>query len=221
MSSNLSDDKKQETPVDVLLLTAPGCVHCAALKKILEKLLKEQLIAKLEIINVAAKPEIAEYYRVKSVPWLQVNSLQFQGGMTEKELRELIARINSQQSNTYLLKHLLQTGELNQVLERIENTPVLILDLLPLVAEPELDMKVRLGISAVFEEFQGREILKNIVQPLAELTRNESAQIRADVAHYLALTESTAALPYLQRLAQDPDNEVKEIADEALNPPAD
>lgn len=221
MSSNLSDDKKQETPVIALLLTAPGCVHCAALKKILEKLLQEQLIARLEIIDVAAKPKIAEQYRIKSVPWLQINSLQFQGGMTEKELRELIAQIKSQQSNTYLLKHLLQTGELNQVLEHIEKKPALIVDLLPLIAEPELDMKVRLGISAVFEEFQGREILKNIVQPLAELARNESAQIRADVAHYLALTESTAALPYLQQLTQDPDKEVKEIADEALHPPAD
>jgi len=202
--------------VTALLLTSPSCVHCAALKKILEKLSQEKLIASLEIIDVAENPEVARRYGVKSVPWLQLNSLQFHGSMTEQEVRNWIGNIRLQQNSTLYLKHLLQNGELNQVLERIKNNPRTIVDLLPLIDEPELDMKVRLGISAVFEEFQGTEILKNIVEPLARLVQHESAQIRADVAHYLALTESPGALPYIKQLAEDTDREVKEIASEAL-----
>lgn len=217
MNNYSSEQPLRPVGVHALLLTAPGCVHCAALKNILEKLLREDFIAGLQIIDVSVRPEVAVRYGVKSVPWLQLDSMQFKGSMTEKEVRGWIDRIRLQQSNTYYFKHLLQTGELNQVLDRIEKNPQSIIDLLPLIVEPDLDLKVRLGISAVFEEFQGREILKRIVEPLAGIAQNEPAQVRADIAHYLALTGSESAILHLSQLAQDPDKEVREIAIEGLD----
>ena len=92
-----------------------------------------------------------------------------------------------------------------------------ITNFLPLVQEADLDYKVRLGISAVFEEMEGDDKLKNIVDDLGELAQHESPRVRSDATHFLALTHSDNAIPYLQQLAKDENKEVREIAGDALN----
>ena len=213
-----STDKTGDIPVNAHLLTTPGCAHCVALKKILEKLLTEGKIGPLDITDVSDHPEIAGKYGVKSVPWLQLGSFQFQGRLTEKELRQWVDNCHSPDGNTRYMKHLLEHGELNQVIGRVREDPRQLVDLLSLVTDEEQDFKVRLGVSAVFEEFQGSDILQATLNELADLARHEKPQVRADAAHFLALSHSAAALPYLQRLAKDQDREVREIAEEALTP---
>ena len=204
-------------PVIALLLTTPGCAHCAALKKILDKLVNEDKIDQLDVVDVTKQPDIAGQYGVKSVPWLQLGDFQFRGSMTEKELRQWLDHLNSKQGNSHYIKHLLTNGELNTVIQMVHDSRQDIMDLLPLVQEADLDYKVRLGISAVFEELEGDDKLKNIVDDLGELARHESPRVRSDAAHFLALTHSDNAIPYLQQLAADKNSEVREIAEDALN----
>ena len=60
-------------------------------------------------------------------------------------------------------------------------------------------------------------MLKNIVDDLGELARHQSLRVRSDATHFLALTHSDNAIPYLKQLTADKDNEVREIAGDALN----
>jgi hypothetical protein len=49
------------------------------------------------------------------------------------------------------------------------------------------------------------------------MAESPSAKVRADGAHFFALTENDKAVPYLRRLAEDENTDVREIAEEALN----
>lgn len=200
-----------------LLLTAPGCVHCAAVKKILDKLLVEGLIEELEIIDVSSQPNIANQYNVKSVPWLKLGPFELQGAQHETDLRKWISLLDEPDGMTRYLKHLFATGELSHVIDLIREKPELIENLLALVADEEKDMKIQLGVSAVFEEFEGSSLLQGIVEQLGELSTHENPKIRADVAHYLSLSHSAVAVPFLQMLARDSDREVNEIANDILS----
>jgi len=204
-------------PSKALLLTAPGCAHCAALKKILDKLLADGLIEQLDIIDVASHPEIANQYNVKSVPWLKLGQFEFQGTMREPDLRYWMTQLDAPEGITRYLKHLFATGELKQVIDMVRDKPEFMDNLLALVANEETDMKIQLGVSAVFEEFEGSPLLRDIVEQLGELAKHKNPKIRADVAHYLSLCHSDVAVPYLQMLAKDTDREVREIANEILS----
>ena len=200
-----------------LLLTAPGCVHCAALKKILEKIIAEGLIEQLEVVDVTSNPEIANQHNVKSVPWLKFGLFEFQGALRESNLRYWITQLRDQQGVTRYLKHLLETGELGKTINLINDKPELMNNLVSLVMDEENDMKVRLGVSAVFEEFEGSPLLKERVEQLGELITHKNPKIRADVAHYLSLAHTDAAVAFLRKLAQDSDREVSEIANDSLS----
>jgi glutaredoxin len=219
MKEQNANENRKQTAANALLLTTPGCVHCAALKKILDKLLDEDVLARLDVIDVSQQPEYAEKYHVKSAPWLKLGNFQFQGKLSEKELRDWVGALNSPQGHAEYLKYVLSNGQLDLVIRMMRNGEQQLPTLLSLIKDTELDYKVRLGISAVFEELEGTNILKSVVDPLGELIRHDSPQVRADTAHFLALTHSYNAIPYLQKLAMDENSEVREIADDALGSP--
>lgn len=200
-----------------LLLTAPGCIHCAAVKKILDKFLVEGLIEQLEVVDVTSHPKLASQYNVKSVPWLKLGPFELQGAQHEPDLRNWISLLDKPENITHSLKHLFSTGELSRVIDLIRERPEYMNNLLDLVIDEEKDMKIQLGVSAVFEEFEGSPLLQGMVAKLGELSTHESPRIRADVAHYLSLSHTDAALPFLQKLVQDSDREVNEIASDILN----
>jgi len=203
----------------VLLLTAPACVHCAALKKILDKILAEGLIEQLDVVDVVSQPEIANQYNVKSVPWLKLGLFEFQGALHERELRHWITQLDADEGITNYLKHLFATGKLDQAINMVRDRPEFMENLLALVLDEDKDMKIQLGVSAVFEEFEGSPLLQDVVEQLGELSTHENLKIRADVAHYLSLCHSDTAIPFLQMLARDSDREVREIANDTLNAP--
>jgi thioredoxin-like negative regulator of GroEL len=60
------------SPPDALLFIAPGCIHCPVVLQGLSELLKQTLIGKLTVVNVAAHPETAKEYGVRAAPWLQL-----------------------------------------------------------------------------------------------------------------------------------------------------
>ena len=55
-----------ETPPDALLFITPGCPHCAGVLEGLGEPVKQMLIGKMTVVNVAAHPELAAEYGVRS-----------------------------------------------------------------------------------------------------------------------------------------------------------
>jgi len=202
--------------LNALLLTTPGCIHCNALKTILEKLFHEGLLGQLDVVDATIQPEIAEHYGVKSVPWLKLGSFEFSGTLREPELRAWLGQLHSVEGIAAYLKQLLATDQLEVAIRLIRENPAWINSLLLLVADEDKDIKQQLGTSAIFEEIEGSASLREMVNRLGELSNHRNPKIRADVAHFLSLSHDRRAISFLHQLSKDSDREVREIATDAL-----
>ena len=78
---------------EVLVLSTPGCTHCASAKKILEKLKKEIKGLLVKEIDITKDPAILQKYPVMSAPGIVIDgTLEFTGGVTEDQLRKKLIK---------------------------------------------------------------------------------------------------------------------------------
>lgn len=182
----------------------------------LSDMVKQGELGRLEIVNLEVMPGLAREWNVRSVPWLRVGPFEITGLRTRDAILALIERAASETGMADHFHDLLRDGELNQVLETVRDRPERLADLLPIVANPDASINVRVGAGACFEEFAGQSALRNLVEPLAALSTHSDARVRADACHYLGLTGSEEAGEALRRRLDDSDAEVREIAWESL-----
>jgi hypothetical protein len=201
---------------DVLLFIASQCPHCPTVLSSLADLLKRGLIGRLEAINIESHPESAQALGVRSVPWLRMGLFQLTGARSPVELEIWARRAVSADGISDAFHDLLKQADLAQVLQLIQAEPTRLAALLPIVANPEASLNVKLGVGVVFEEFAGQPALRQLVADLGELTQHEDARVRADASHLLSLTQAAEARPWLLAGLQDENAEVREIAAESL-----
>ena len=206
----------EKTPVDAVLLISTACPHCVKMLQVMCQWIKDASIGQLEVINIASAPARAKEFGVRSVPWLRLGVFELGGAYTEGELRTWLQHAQSPQGMTYYFNSLLENGHLDKVSQLIKMKPEYLHYLVTMIASPDTSMKVQLGMAALFEEFSALDILSSIVGELGTLSQHNSPSVRADVAHYLALTGSKDAFPYLNQLIQDENLDVREIAAESL-----
>jgi len=198
------------------LLITPVCPHCPAVLEGLSRLLKEGVLGRLEVVNLASHPEVMEETGARSVPWLQIGPFVFEGRMELAELREWVATAASPGGWGQYYRYLLGQQRLERVVELVRERPATLDDLAALLSSLETPMGVRIGVGAVLEELTGEPLLIYAVPALEALLDAEEPQIRADACHYLGLTGATQVVPALRRMADDPSHEVREIAAESL-----
>jgi hypothetical protein len=201
---------------DVLLFIASQCPHCPTVLSSLADLLKRGLIGRLEAINIESHPESAQALGVRSVPWLRMGLFQLTGARSPVELEIWARRAVSADGISDAFHDLLKQADLAQVLQLIQAEPTRLAALLPIVANPEASLNVKLGVGVVFEEFAGQPALRHLVADLGGLTQHEDARVRADASHLLSLTQAAEARPWLLAGLQDENAEVREIAAESL-----
>ena len=207
---------KENTTLDAVLLISTACPHCAKMLQVMCEWIKDGSIGQLKVINIASAPDSAKEFGVRTVPWLRLGTFELNGAHTESELRTWLHQAQSPHGMIFYIDQLLENNQLNKVSQLIRQEPAYLHQLVALIAIPDTSMKVQLGISALFEEFAATEILSSIVGELGTLSHHNSPNIRADVAHYLAMTGSKDAIPYLNQLAHDDNQDVREIAAESL-----
>jgi len=204
------------TKPQALLLVAPGCPHCAGMLEHLGTMVKEGILARLEIVNIAVDTETARKLSVRSVPWARISSFDLVGLYTLDELRHWADMAGRDEGMTVYLGELLATARRHEVTRRVRAEPSLLHCLIHLLGDPETALSIRIGIMATLEEFQGEPVLEALVESLSEFTTHPSERVRADVCHALALTGSAAALNALRRCLDDPDEEVRDTAAEGI-----
>jgi len=197
------------------MLLSGHCPHCPALLAGLTELLKRGAIGRLEAVNIESNPELAMSLGVRSVPWMRLGPFELAGSRPAGELA-LWARRAGEAGMADAFHDLLKGGDAAQVLRLIEEAPARLSDLLPIVANPEASLNVRLGAGMVFETFSAAPALRALLPALCELARHDDARVRADVAHLLGLTREPSARPCLEALLKDADSDVREIATESL-----
>lgn len=203
-------------PLEAELLIATGCAHCPVVLEGLSTLLKEGVIGSLRVTNIASQPERARQLGVRSVPWLQLGPFTLQGLHSPTELREWANRAGSIEGMSLYLHDQLKQGNLEAMEKLLANQPQWLTALLPLLEDENTDMKVRIGVDALLESLAPDTDLSGLVDGLGQLSQHERQALRSDATHYLALTGSPAAIPYLQARLQDKSTEVREIAEEGL-----
>lgn len=206
----------QNTVPDALLFVVTECAHCPAVLQGLSGLVKEGVIGRLEVVNLATDPGRAAEYGVKTVPWLRLGPFELEGALLPGELRRWAERSGSLDGMADYFFEMLKHGRRDRVEEMARREPARLHALVRLLERPDTSMAVRLGIGAVLEELQGSGLAEVIIPGLGVLVRSGDALTRADACHFLSLIGSSAAIPFLRACLNDEDKEVREIAAESL-----
>lgn len=202
---------------DAELLIATGCAHCPAVLAGLAELIKAGRIGRLEVINIARHPEIAERRGARGVPWIRIGPFELSGAHSRSELEELVDKAGSPHGLQAYLRDSLESGELDRVIGVCRHSPEMLSPLLALAGDLDTPFAVRIGVGAVLEDLATEDLLSGLTGPISRLAASPHPQVRADAAHFLGLTGSQEARSELQRLAgSDEDREVREIALESL-----
>ncbi|MDH5785982.1 MAG: HEAT repeat domain-containing protein [Chromatiales bacterium] len=204
------------TAPHALLYTAPGCPHCPGIKAALHKLQQEGVIGTLESHDITQQPQQAATLGIRSVPWLRLGEFILTGAQTPQQLRHWAELASHPEGMSGYLAHLLREGDLAEVERMLITQPHHLGALLPLLEEPSSPIQVRLGVSAILEQFEAQPPLQQLVPQLITLSESTDHRLRSDACHLLGLTHAPAALDALQRCSQDEHAEVREIATEAL-----
>lgn len=204
------------TPPDALLFITPVCTHCPAVLQSLGELVKQSQIGKLTVVNIAAHPEQAAEYDVRSAPWLRLGDFTLTGAQSITELKQWAAWARGDEGTAYYVEHLLTEGGYKHAVAFIAADARRLKALLAIVANPEANISVRLGVSALLEAYADTPELQALLPQLAELTFHPDHRVRADASYLLGLTGSAGARTYVEACLNDAHEEVREIAGEAL-----
>ena len=204
------------TPPDALLFITPGCPHCATVLQGLSELVKQALIGKMTVVNIAAHPEQAAEYGVRAAPWLRLGPFTLTGAQSPAELRRWAEWASGEEGIAHYVEHLLKQGGYRQAVAFIDADTHRLKSLLAIVANPKAKLEVRLGVGALLEAHANSPSLRKLLPQLADLTRHADHRVRADACHLLGLTGSAAARTYVEICLNDAHEEVREIAEEAM-----
>lgn len=204
-------------PPDALLAVATGCAHCPTVLAGASELVKSGAIGKLEVVNLTARPEVAQALGIRSVPWLRLGPFVLEGLRSPAELKLWAERAVSPEGLGDYLVELLKTGKLKEAIAFCAEAPERLASLLAIMERPDLELTIRIGIAAVVEDFAASEALRAQLVRLTALSRHPDAHVRGDAAHFLALTRDPRAAAALRELLRDTAAPVRELAQEALD----
>lgn len=203
-------------PPDALLLLTSQCPHCPTVLQALSELVKKGVIGRLEAVNIQVRSDIAAQYGVRSVPWIRIGEFELEGLHSPAELEQWAQRAGSKQGMALYYGELLKQGKLSKVLDALRRNTQGLPALLLLAKDPDTELTVRIGVSAVLEDLAGTDALQALLPDIIELSRHDDPRVRSDACHFLALTRSAAALEPLRALTDDPERAVRDVASDSL-----
>ena len=200
----------------VLLATTPGCPHCPGIKRILQQFEQAGQLAELQIIDITQHPQTAEQYHIRSVPWLKIADLEFNGAYSQGELEYWVKHANTEPGIRQYLSDELEQGRLADVDQQIQSHPDWLDIVVSLIADMQAPMQARIGLSALIEGLEDQDLLARILPSLQQFARHKDPRVRGDACHLLGCIHNETAKQTLQNCTHDPDPQVREIAEESL-----
>jgi hypothetical protein len=204
------------SPADALMLIAPGCAHCPSVLEGLSRLIKDGKLGRLEVVNILLHPEVGQQLGTRSVPWCRIGPFELEGALSQAELAGWTEHAAAGSGLGEYYAHLLESQRPHRVAELIERRPDSFDELLGLLEDSETPMTVRIGIGVVLEDLHNNPLLLHALPVLIRLADSTAANVRADAAHYLGLTQAPEAAATLQKLLHDENPDVREIAAESI-----
>jgi glutaredoxin len=203
-------------PPDALLFITSDCPHCATVKRGLDELVRQGLIGKVTVVDASAHPERAAEYGVRTAPWLRLGPFTLTGAQSVSELRQWAEWASGEEGIARYVAHLLKLGEFQHAVAFVSADAQRLKPLLDILADTDAGIDQRLGVSALLERYADTPELRALLPQLAELSRDADHRVRADACHLLGLTGSAEALGHVEARLADENEEVREIAAEAI-----
>ena len=208
---------KLQVPTDVLVLIAPVCPHCPrVVRQVLSMAVRQPLISAV-VVDAVQFHDMADRFKVKATPTTIINeALTLVGQVELPQLVEKILESGTAESFTTVLNSMIQSGRAEDagVLLCKEDQPEAIL---PLYLSNEFSS--RMGALVAMEEAlaESPRALDPIVPDLVKLLSHEDIGLRGDTAELLGKIGNPDAIPALQNSLNDPDPDVREAVEEALD----
>ncbi len=168
------------------------------------------------IVDAVQFPDVAERYKVRSTPTVIINdAATLVGQVSDEDLVKHLIPHDTGDSFTEVLKSMIDAGRAEdaaQLMCRNKNPKAI----LPIYQSDEFSS--RLGALVVMDE--ALEIdpacLNPIVEDLMRILSEGDTPVRGDTAELLGRIRHPAAIPALEKAAEDPNPDVREAAQEAL-----
>ena len=210
------NEPKPGSKPECLLLIGTYCPHCPQVLAALGDMIKQGEISRLTVVNIEQQPELAGELNIRSVPWIKLGDVELTGLHSLQELRQWAGSAGTVDGMVLYLNELLTTARLPEAIQLVKDKPEYLKGIMSILGNQDAKINVRVGIGVIMEELQGSAVLRAYLDQLGQLTRHQAAPVRSDAAHYLFLTGSPDAKPYLQALLNDDSAEVREIAEDGL-----
>jgi hypothetical protein len=211
-----SDLEGVSTPAQILVFVAPTCPHCPQAARHAGQIAVANEHVSTFIVDVQQYPGLAERFRAQSVPLTVVDEgLSFTGVVPVSDLvRSLVSR-GTEEHETAVLGSLMEHSRLDDAAERIRSGTG---------AKPYVSLwkdsttSQRMGLMLVASEVLEAEPsgLDDIVLDLVEVLGSEDVALRGDTADLLGQIGHASALDGLRALLDDPNPDVVEVAEEAI-----
>lgn len=210
-----------EKDTDILLFMAPGCTACPhQLRSVATVMLASERVG-LEVIDATHEPELAAQYEVRSVPTTVVDDeLVMVGVIPPAELARRLIERQGPKGARVVFAALVESGRIADAAERLADGRATEA-FLELWTGSGLEQRMALMLVAEESLLYDPEGLHPLVQALVKGLEGDGPLAaddarRGDTADLLGRIGDPAARATLQRLAGDPNRDVADAAEEAL-----
>ncbi len=199
------------------MLLSTHCAHCPSVLTSLAELMKQGVLARLEVINLERRPDVAQRLGVYSVPWVRIGPFELTGQRSLAEFRQWAQTSATHQGIRDYIETMLAEGEVERVLAMIAKDAGVMARVIELLDFADEKLNVRLGVGVIMEEYEGHPLLSEYIPQLGKLTQHTDPRVRGDACHYLALSHSSNAKVFIHPLLHDDSADVREVAEESLH----
>jgi hypothetical protein len=203
-------------PAELLVFVAPTCPHCPQAARHAGQIAVASEHVSTFIVDVQQYPDLAQRFRAQSVPLTVVDQgLCFTGVVPVSDLvRSLLSR-GTEEHEASVLGSLIEHGRLDEAAARIRSGSGA-KPFVPLWRDSTTSQ--RMGLMLVASEVLEAEPrgLDGIVVDLVEVLGSEDVALRGDTADLLGQIGHASALDGLRALLDDPNPDVVEVAEEAI-----
>lgn len=201
---------------EILAFIASGCPHCPAAISQLAALAIAQPKITLTVADALYVVDLAERYRVRATPTIIINGEATMVGQVKvADMVCFLSESAAPESMARILSSMIQSGRAEDAAEVIctKKCPEAALEVF---LAPEFS--IRLGALLAMEEALERDprCLDPIVGKLVEQLASGDPPLRGDTAALLGKIGDARAIPGLQAACEDPDEDVADAAQEAL-----
>ncbi len=203
-------------PAEILVFIAPTCPHCPQAVREAGKLAGISASVDVSIIDIHEFPTLTEQFAVRSVPLTVLDrGLSRMGVVPASELAEQIIAREGEDHEGAVFLSLIESGRFDEAARRILGGPGL-----PhfLSIWKTSTTQLRIGLMLAVDEVLEADdtALDEIVAGLLGSLGAADAALRGDTADLLGRIGDPAAVEELEKLRDDPNPDVAEIAEEAI-----